>query len=214
MNEAAKLLLLGCGGHALVVAESAMASGIEIYGFLDDDPETCENAATLNLKLLGGLAMLDSIVGNSASSLQLHAAVGNNKLRKHWMSRAQSNDLINRFAPIIHPSAIVSPSANLGLGTFIGPNVVINAKADIGEGVIINTSAVIEHECVIGSFTHVAPRVVMGGACRIDSACLLGIGAVIRPQTTIGARTTVGAGSVVVATSAILRLFFCIPAGR
>ncbi|MCZ6836177.1 MAG: acetyltransferase [Planctomycetota bacterium] len=198
MNDFESLLLLGCGGHALVVAEAAQEAGFTIHGFLDDDPETKANAGSLGHAFLGSINDAAVVIETSSTPLGLHAAVGNNELREAWMKAARSAGLKDRFLTIVHPRAIVSPSANLGLGSFIGPNAVINARARIGEGVIVNTSAVVEHDCVIGAYSHVAPNATLGGGAQVGDSSLIGLGAIVLPRITIGQRVVVGAGAVVV----------------
>ncbi|TNF59126.1 MAG: UDP-3-O-(3-hydroxymyristoyl)glucosamine N-acyltransferase [Rhodobacteraceae bacterium] len=73
------------------------------------------------------------------------------------------------FAPGIHPSAVIDPSARIGAGVSIGALSVIGPRAQIGEG------------CVIG------PQVHVGADAR------LGPGALLREQVSIGARVTIGA---------------------
>ena len=41
---------------------------------------------------------------------------------------------------MIHPTAIISPYSEIGYGTVVMPNAVVNADTVIGEHVIINTS--------------------------------------------------------------------------
>lgn len=54
------------------------------------------------------------------------------------------------FATIIHPTAVISPSAKIGAGSFIGPNVVINKEAEICDNVVVNSSALVEHNTFVG----------------------------------------------------------------
>ncbi len=104
--------------------------------------------------------------------------------------------------PLIHPSAVVSPTARIGAGTVVMAGAIINARAEIGEDCIINTGAIVEHDCILDDGVHAAPRSVMGGTCRIGKATLFGIGSSMRPGTTIGANVVVGAGSTVVSAIA------------
>ena len=51
---------------------------------------------------------------------------------------------------VVHPSAVVSPTATIGAGTLIMPGVIVNAMAMVGEDAILNTGCVVEHDVVIG----------------------------------------------------------------
>lgn len=73
------------------------------------------------------------------------------------------------YAPGIHPTAIIDPSAQIGADAAIGPYCVIGPGARIGAGSVLG------------------PHVVVGSDARI------GPGAVIHPHVSIGARVCIGA---------------------
>jgi UDP-N-acetylglucosamine acyltransferase len=62
----------------------------------------------------------------------------------------------------IHPSAIVSPDAQLGTGCYVGPFVTIGDKVTLGDGVRIDSHCVIDGRTRIGDETHVYPFVSIG----------------------------------------------------
>jgi UDP-perosamine 4-acetyltransferase len=185
------LLLVGGGDHAKVVLDVARAAGFSVAGFLDPDP-----AATLigDVRRLGGDEAAPAL---RAQGLALaFVALGDNRLRRKIGERLRAQGF--ELATLAHPSAVVSPSAAIGLGTVVMPLAVINAAARIGGHVIVNTGAIVEHDCVLGEGVHVAPRSALGGGCTLGEEVFFGIGACARPLSRIGAGATVGAGAVVV----------------
>ncbi len=80
---------------------------------------------------------------------------------------------------IIDASAIVSKTAKLGEGTFVGKLAVINAEAQVGRMAIINTKALVEHDCRVGDFTHIAIGATLCGGVCIEERCLIGAGTII-----------------------------------
>lgn len=99
---------------------------------------------------------------------------------------------------IVDPTAVVSESALLAPGIFVGKKAVINAQASIGECAIINTAAIIEHDCVLGEFVHVAPGACLAGNVEVGPKAHIGIGAVAVEGIRIGAEAVLGAGAVAV----------------
>lgn len=95
-------------------------------------------------------------------------------------------------------SAHVSSSAKIDIGTFIAPNVVVNAHAQIGAGVILNSSSVVEHECMIGDFAHVAPGAVLAGNVQVGKRSFVGANSVIKEGIIIGDNAIIGAGTVII----------------
>lgn len=194
MSARGTLLLLGGGGHAAVVADSARSSGWEVAGFLDDAAGHPQ-ADRAGLARLGAPHDLAAVLAALPPGTVALAAVGDPGLRRRWL------DLVGKAAApaIVHDRAVVSPSATLGPGVLIGPLAVVNARAVIQRGAIVNSGAIVEHDCNLGAFCHVAPGAALGGAVRVGPDCLVGINAAVRPGLRLGASARVGAGSVVLA---------------
>ena len=99
---------------------------------------------------------------------------------------------------IVDPTAVVSESAVLAPGIFVGRKAVINAQTCIGECAIINTAAVVEHDCVLGEFVHVGPGACLAGNVEVGPKAHIGIGAVVIEGVRIGEGAMLGAGAVAV----------------
>jgi len=63
----------------------------------------------------------------------------------------------------IHESAVIHPSAELGVDVRIGPYVVIGEETKIGDGTYIESHAVIKAFTEMGSNNHIHPHAVIGG---------------------------------------------------
>jgi UDP-3-O-[3-hydroxymyristoyl] glucosamine N-acyltransferase len=83
------------------------------------------------------------------------------------------------FAPGIHPTAVIDPSARLGQRVSIQPHAVIEAGARIGDDTIIGAGGYIGHETTIGSSCLIYPRVTIRERSRIGSRVIIHSGAVI-----------------------------------
>lgn len=190
-----EILLLGGGGHAAVVAESAVLAGWTIAGMIDDRTD-----ATLPVPGVPHLGphprkpdeFSEQIQDLMAAGVFVHAAVGDGNLREAWLSMFTDAPR----ATIIHPTAAVSDSAMIEPGGFIGPNAVVNARAVIGSNVIVNSGAVVEHDVHVGDHAHLAPRSVLAGESRVGACTLIGAGAVVIPKIRVGSNAILGAGSV------------------
>ncbi len=187
-----ELIILGGGGHAAVISEAAVMEGWEILGFIDD-------ASDAKLPL-PEILRLGPLINPSPETIHLilngatvHAAAGSVKLRRTWYDYFPAA----QAATIIHPSAVVSESALIKEGVFIGPNAVVNARAKIGRGVIINSGTIVEHDVDIGEFSHLAPGSIATGEVKIEADVMVGAGSVILPKILIQRGSVVGAGAVV-----------------
>jgi UDP-3-O-[3-hydroxymyristoyl] glucosamine N-acyltransferase len=83
------------------------------------------------------------------------------------------------FAPGVHPSAIVDPTAKLGARVSIQPYAVIEAGVSIGDDTIIGAGTYIGHETTIGSACVIYPLVTIRERSRIGSRVVIHSGAVI-----------------------------------
>jgi UDP-perosamine 4-acetyltransferase len=192
-------LVWGAGGHGRVVADAVRACGDHVAGFIDRRPERLERV------LLQDESMVAIVEGQFLEALRhgdrlpagceaIVLGIGDNAGRLRLFEELHDIEL----PAVIHPSAIVSPSARIGNGTVILAGVVINADTFIGHAVIINTGAVIEHDCVVADGAHVSPGATLTGGVTVAERAWIGAGATAIPNITIGAEAIVGAGATVI----------------
>ena len=107
----------------------------------------------------------------------------------------------------IHPTAIVSPSAQIGEDVEIGPCAIIGGEVTLGSGCVIQAHAVLENKVTMGTGNFVGYGTVIGAAPQdfahkpeISSEVRIGDNNRIREYVTIhrgtkdGTATTVGNG--------------------
>lgn len=188
-----RVVIVGGGGHSKVIIEVFRAMGCEPACILD--PHT-SNRDILGVAVFGGDDQMGRLF--EMGYRRAHVAIGQNSLRRRLGTELKNLgfELVNA----LHPSAVISPSAELGEGVSVMPNAIIHTKARVSALAIVNTGAIVEHDCFVGVATHVAPRSVMGGNVVLEDEVLFGIGAVARPLSRVGARATIGAGAVVIGT--------------
>jgi sugar O-acyltransferase (sialic acid O-acetyltransferase NeuD family) len=194
-----RLLVIGAGGHAKVVIDSARAASIDVVGVIGD-PQ-------------GRTDLLGVPIAATADSIEADAfiiAVGDNRTRSERFSEYLETGL--EAATVIHPSAVIAEGVKVGRGTFIAPRVVINVDASIGENCILNTACAIDHDCIIEDHVHIGPMSGLCGAVRIGTGTLVGVGSSIIPMRTFGSWTVVGAGSTVVTDIPADDLYAGVPA--
>ena len=191
------LLILGAGGHGRVLAEAALASGpFDDLAFLDDRYDHPSFPSTIyGFPVLGPLSQVfDLGFANRYPFAAL--GIGDSLLRSSWFDHLQS--LGFQLPVIIHPSAWISPSAEIGCGSVIFAQSAVQTNVTIGSAAIVNTSSSVDHDVNLGDFVHICPGVHLAGEVRVGDHSLVGIGSSVIPQITIGSGVTIGAGSSVV----------------
>ena len=124
-----------------------------------------------------------------------HIAIGNNKARADIFNFLKTKGA--KFANCIHPSAVISKTALMGEGVFIGANAVVQNDVTIGNVCILNSSSVIEHNNKIGDAVQVAPNATTGGRVVLEDLVFLGISSIILPDLHIGTGAFIGAGAII-----------------
>jgi len=183
-----KVILIGGGGHAKVVADILLlASDVEPVGYsaLEDSGE------------LLGIPFIDSdpasiVVEHDASVI----AIGDNRTRKAVYEACEERGEI--MATAIHPSAIIGRDVTIEPGCMICAGVVINSGAVIKADTILNTGCTVDHDCIVGPHVHIAPGVNLAGDVTVGVGAFLGIGSSVVQGLSIGQWSTVGAGGAVI----------------
>jgi sugar O-acyltransferase (sialic acid O-acetyltransferase NeuD family) len=185
-----KLIVFGAGGHGRVVAETAENAGWTITGFIDDKAPAGTKIDSRH-RVLGNREWLSSL---PREGYQVALGIGDNYTRGAIALYLES--LGFAMAIIISSSAVVSPSAQVGMGTVVLPGAIINSNATIGKGAIINSGAVVEHDSKVGEYAHLSPRSTLGGGAEVGEFTQIGIGSSILPLVSVGRRGILGAGAV------------------
>ncbi len=172
--------LYGASGHGKVIMSIIKSMGLKVSKIYDDRAP---------FELLG--FPVEKFDGNQTENFII--SIGNNKTRKKISEKLEVN-----YTKIIHPSAIIDATVEIGEGSVVMPGAVINVDTKIGKHCIINTAASIDHECVLGDFVHVSPNATLSGGVYIGEGTHIGAGAVIIPGLKIGKWATIGAGAVII----------------
>ena len=186
------LIVVGSGGHARVVLDTATEAGFTVRGVID-----------LNFKQLGEDIMGCPVIGNfdalnecKPQRTGVALAIGDGEQRAVYYNKVQEMGF--HLPNIIHPSARLSRHVRMGVAVFVNAGAIINARAEIGDNTIINTGAIVDHEVCVGRHSQIGPGARVGGRAIIADGVFVGIGANIIDRVRVGENATIGAGTVVI----------------
>jgi len=194
-NTGKRVLIIGAGGNAQVIAETLldpafMKDGYELVGFLDDNPDLL-STQILDRPVFGAVSALKSVMHDLVV-----IGIGDNKTRSRLFD--QLTDLGEKFATVIHPSAIISPSVTIGAGTVVFARVVINTGAAIGDNVVLKCGCTVGHRCRVASHSYVSAGAYLGGAVNAGKGTLIGLGSSVLENITIGEWANVESKAMVI----------------
>jgi len=83
------------------------------------------------------------------------------------------------YAPGIHPTAVIDPSARIGSGAHVGPYVVIDQDVEIGTNAVLLSHVVIYRGAKIGDDFFAHAHAVVREHCRLGDSVVLQNGAIV-----------------------------------
>jgi len=170
----------------------------KVGGKLIGDPNTVINGASSletakqnQISFLGDKKYIDKLEGSQAGLILITAELqeeineGYNLVVCDNVDVAFSEILLVfapepiRYAPGIHPSAVVDSSVSIGQNVYVGANAVIEANATIGDNTSIGASSFVGQEVQIGQANQIAPNVTIMHRCIIGHQNIIHSGVVI-----------------------------------
>ncbi|RDW21458.1 hypothetical protein CWR48_03405 [Oceanobacillus arenosus] len=156
------LLILGAGGHGRVVKETAEVLGcFNNIDFLDDNSQLA-------------IGKCEDYKKHTKNYPYGFVAFGNNEQRMNWI-----NSLIDvgyQVPVLIHPTAYISPSASVEIGSIVCPKAVINNNSIVKMVSIISIGALVDHDSYIGEGSHINSGAIVMANSSVERKAKLDAG--------------------------------------
>lgn len=173
------LLIIGAGQYGLVAFEIAQAMGcFGKIAFLDDSYQVsvashaaCHPERSVSEVEGSNPAVIGSTRDIERFSADYHygfVAIGNPDVRRKLTEQLRYNSISP--AVLVHPSAYVSPCAQLQEGVCIEPNATVQTCASIGTSTFVASGAVIRHNAFVGDFCHIDCNAVVESGAVVPTA--------------------------------------------
>lgn len=188
-------VIIGAGTYAEVYLAYLQESGVEVIGFVDDDPKF-ENQCVRGIPVIGKVTDL----GELRERYQLEAAycpLGNNKLRVKFLKMAKGWGY--EIPNYIHPSVIISPGVTIGEGVYILLGTTIMPYAVIKDYVMISMGVHLAHHTVLEEGVFLSTGCNFGASITAHRYAYCGISSTIMTGLhELGEDCLIGAGAVVI----------------
>jgi acetyltransferase EpsM len=192
-----RIVIYGAGRGGYMVAEVLRFDpAVQIVGMVDDNVDIWEKRVA-DIAVLGGREHLINMwTQNHFDAAVISIATpATMDLRKNLYLGLKEAGIA--FTNAIHPSAVISPSAQIGENNVISAGVNIGTMVQVGNNNRISTHCNIEHHSSIGSHNFFSAHCVTGGAITVGDECIFGLGSIIESLLRIGNGVQVDSGMVV-----------------
>lgn len=195
-----KLVIIGGHGNGTVVASTVEDVNVvrkewEILGFLNDH----ETEPINGYPLLGKIDRASVAAFLDDPSIFFYWSLISVKLNHTFIRRLHELAIPReRFATIVHPTAVVSKFAKLGYGVSVHPFVNIGPNAELGDHIHVFAQAMVGHNARLSDFSYVANNACVGAYVHMHEGAYLGTNATTLENVEVGRWSIVGIGAVVI----------------
>ncbi|MBR1413914.1 MAG: acetyltransferase [Bacilli bacterium] len=186
-----KVIIIGAGGHAKVIADIVVNSNDQLVGFLDDNLDKQDMVIFDNKKVLG---TINQDIINKYNDCYFIIGIGDNEIRKKIANQYPNL----KYYTAIHPNAVIGNEVEIDAGTTIMAGVVINPGARIGKHCIVNTSASLDHDNNLEDYVHISPGAHLAGTVIIKEGTWICTGVTIINNITINSWNIIAAGATII----------------
>ena len=192
-----RILIIGAGGHSNVIEDTLVELGLfEEIAFLDDKfNNSSAILSSENRKILGTSKLIYNKKLRSNFKYAF-VAIADPEIRLRLINELEN--LEYKIPTIVHPTAWVSKSVSIGIGSVILSQSTIQAGVKGGKGLIINNLCSIDHDSFLGNGVHIAPGVNIAGYVHVGDKSWLGIGSSVIENINIGSNVKIGANAAVI----------------
>ena len=188
-----RLAIIGASRLGQMIAHYAVETGrFEVAGFFDNaiPPGT----QTKHGPVLGKTADLRPRYADG----EFHAVlIGVGYENWYWREKFFDDCADLEVPSLVHPSAYINASAQIGRGVVVLPRAVVDMYCVLEDNVFLNPGVIIAHDSRVGAHCFIAPGVNISGFSTVGRSTFVGIGSSIANDVIICERCLIGAGTVV-----------------
>lgn len=190
-----KSVIIGAGKYGEVYLSYLKEAGVDVIGFLDDDPQI-QGVEFGGVPVLGPISIMGQL--RSVYNVEaIYCPLGNNRLRVKFLEEARQMGY--KTPNYIHPSVTLSPNVRIGNGVYIllGSNIMPNTE--IEDYVMISMNVNVAHHNILKRGTFLSTGCNFGASIVAERYTYCGIGSTIMTGLhRLGKDCLIGAGAVVI----------------
>jgi len=207
LSLVSRIIIVGAGGFGREVLQWARDAWPEassrIAGFLSAESDRL-NRHDCSLEIIADPDRYEPQPGDA-----MLLAIGIPVVRRQVAESLRSRGA--EFLTLVHPTAIVAPTAAIGEGVIICPYAIVSDAAQVGAFVLMNYHSSLGHDASAGDYSVLSPYATLGGNAHIGDDVFMGLHASVGPGRRIGARSKVSANSCALADASHDSIIYGVP---
>lgn len=191
-SKSNKLIIYGGGGFGRIAIDIInQTPGLYAYGVIDSNyPNKKE---TLGVPVIGDDEYLYKVFDDGyISAVNCVGFLRGNHWRKPTYELLKEYGFL--FPNIIHSSANIEKTVQIGEGNLICAGAIIGSEAVIGNNCIINAGCIISHNCIISDHCHVTSGATLAGGVIVGVNTLIGMNCTVYFGVKIGKNVVIQNG--------------------
>ncbi|MFA6831663.1 MAG: NeuD/PglB/VioB family sugar acetyltransferase, partial [Bacteroidaceae bacterium] len=193
--ESDRSVIIGAGYYGEVFKSYLTECGVNVIGYIDDTPEY-QHTIKRGLPILGPISEMKTLK-EKYNVNAVYCSISNNVARLSFLREARKFGL--KTPHFIHPTAIISPDAEINGTLYLMPGSIIQPYAQIGDGCLLLMNVVVAHHTSIEEGCFISSSSSIGAKMKIEKYVWIGIGATVMTGVhTLGENCLIGAGAVVI----------------
>ncbi len=188
-------VIIGAGTQGQVYFSYLKEAGVNIIGFIDDNPDL-EEQKVLGIPVLGKYK--DLFLEEFKNKIQdVYCPIGVNAVRQEYLSTLKKEGY--GIPGFLHHTVSIAPDVNIGEAVYMLAGNIVMPHTTIGSYIMINMDSTIAHHVTLEDGVFLSSGVNIGALIHVKENAYIGMGVTAMTGVKeIGKDTLIGAGTVII----------------
>jgi len=188
-------VIIGAGTQGQVYASYLKEAGINIIGFIDDNPDLIGKEVN-NIPVIGKYE--DLFLDEFKNKIQdVYCPIGINSVRVEYLSTLKKEGY--GIPSFLHHTVSIAPDVTIGEAVYMLAGNIVMPHTTIGNYIMINMDSTIAHHVILEDGVFMSSGVNIGALINVRKNAYIGMGVTAMTGVKeIGKETMIGAGTVII----------------
>jgi len=188
-------VIIGAGTQGQVYASYLKEAGINIIGFIDDNPDLV-GKEVIGIPVIG--MYKDLFLDEFKNKIQdVYCPIGVNAVRVEYLSTLKKEGY--GIPGFLHHTVSIAPDVTIGEAVYMLAGNIVMPHTNIGNYIMINMDSTIAHHVTLEDGVFMSSGVNIGALINVRKNAYIGMGVTAMTGVKeIGKETLIGAGTVII----------------